>query len=108
MRTMVYATLAAATLFIAMLALKWHWLGWVFLVLVPLWCIAIYDSIQQEHSLRRNFPLIGRGRWLMELRNGPQNLDTRLSEISLGVQAALSSAVCLKYTASGVRRPIPV
>ena len=67
MRTMVYATLAAATLFIAMLALKWHWLGWVFLVLVPLWCIAIYDSIQQEHSLRRNFPLIGRGRWLMEL-----------------------------------------
>jgi glutamate synthase domain-containing protein 2 len=67
MRTMVYATLAAVTLFIAMLALKWHWLGWVFLVLVPLWCIAIYDSIQQEHSLRRNFPLIGRGRWLMEL-----------------------------------------
>ncbi|MCB1694039.1 MAG: FMN-binding glutamate synthase family protein, partial [Pseudomonadales bacterium] len=33
----------------------------------PLWLVAIFDSAQSEHSLRRNYPLIGRGRWLAEL-----------------------------------------
>lgn len=36
------------------------------LVAVPLTAIGCYDMVQTKHSLRRNFPLLGRGRWLME------------------------------------------
>ena len=37
-------------------------------------------------------------------RNGPGKLDTAISEISTGFQAAKSGESWLKYTASGVRR----
>ena len=40
----------------------------------------------------------------MVIRNGPRILDTALSGIRLGFQAAHSGATCWKYTASGVRR----
>ena len=40
---------------------------WVSLLIVaPLIAIGCYDMLQTKHSLRRNFPLIGRGRWFME------------------------------------------
>ncbi|WOJ93964.1 FMN-binding glutamate synthase family protein [Congregibacter variabilis] len=42
-------------------------LSWLFFLLVLIsFCIGIYDMQQTEHSIRRNFPLIGRGRWLLE------------------------------------------
>ena len=28
--------------------------------------VGVYDMVQTEHSIRRNFPLVGRGRWFME------------------------------------------
>ena len=40
----------------------------------------------------------------LTLRNGPTNLDSAVSEIFLGFQAANSVAAWPKYTASGVRR----
>ena len=39
-----------------------------------------------------------------ELRSGPRIVDSVLSEISTGFQAAVFTATCSKYTASGVRR----
>ncbi len=39
---------------------------WLVLLLVPVWLLALQDSIQEEHTLRRNFPLLGRARWLAE------------------------------------------
>ena len=40
-----------------------------------------------------------------EWRNGPRKLDSVLSEIFLGIQAANSEVAGSKYTTSGVRRP---
>ncbi len=37
-------------------------------------------------------------------RNGPMKLDSAVSEIFIGFQAASLAAACSKYTASGVRR----
>lgn len=44
-----------------------HLLAWLFflLILVSL-AIGLYDMQQTEHSIRRNFPVLGRGRWFME------------------------------------------
>ena len=39
-----------------------------------------------------------------ETRSGPRIVDSVLSEISTGFQAAVFTATCSKYTASGVRR----
>ncbi len=44
----------------------------------------------------------------LDHRSGPQILDTGLSEISMGSQAATFAASRPKYTASGVRRCIDV
>ena len=37
-------------------------------------------------------------------RSGPRIVDSVLSEISTGFQAAVFTVTCSKYTASGVRR----
>jgi glutamate synthase domain-containing protein 2 len=42
----------------------WVWL--LFLVILSSFLVGVYDMQQAQHSLRRNFPLVGRGRWLME------------------------------------------
>lgn len=39
---------------------------WVLIVTVLILLIALYDSAQTSHALMRNFPVIGRFRWLME------------------------------------------
>jgi len=40
---------------------------WSFIILGPLIGIGIQDSLQKHHAIRRNFPLIGRLRYLLEM-----------------------------------------
>ena len=44
----------------------WHPARWTLFLWVPLLGIALYDAVQRRHSLRRNYPLIARVRWLFE------------------------------------------
>jgi glutamate synthase domain-containing protein 2 len=46
----------------------WFWppAYWAAVLIVPLVALGSYDLLQTRHSIRRNFPLFGRGRWLME------------------------------------------
>jgi len=44
----------------------WPAVLWILLVISPFVALGIYDMFQTRHSIRRNFPLFGRGRWLME------------------------------------------
>jgi glutamate synthase domain-containing protein 2 len=39
---------------------------WGFAVLVPLFLLGLADICQTKHSIRRNFPVIGHGRYLLE------------------------------------------
>lgn len=48
------------------LALWWAPARWSLLIWTPLLLVALYDVIQSYHSLRRNYPLIARIRWLFE------------------------------------------
>ncbi|MCH9812335.1 MAG: FMN-binding glutamate synthase family protein [Epsilonproteobacteria bacterium] len=43
----------------------------LFFLFLPLIAIGIYDTIQTKHTLRRNFPLFGRLRWLLEALRPP-------------------------------------
>lgn len=44
----------------------WQPFLWVFIVLIPLILVGIYDMYQTSHAIMRTFPLVGRGRYWME------------------------------------------
>ena len=45
----------------------WPAVIWALLLIVPLILVGSYDMIQHKHALWRTFPVIGRGRWFMNL-----------------------------------------
>jgi glutamate synthase domain-containing protein 2 len=49
-----------------LLSLKWPNIIWFSLLLMPISFIGLYDMYQTKHALWRNFPFVGRGRWVME------------------------------------------
>lgn len=49
-----------------LLSFKWPTLIWLSVLLIPVSLIGLYDMNQTKHALRRNFPFVGRGRWIME------------------------------------------
>ncbi len=44
----------------------WPSFWWGFLILAPLLLLGWYDMLQSRHAIMRNFPILGRGRYLME------------------------------------------
>lgn len=50
----------------AVAAAVWSKLWWLFAIWLPVLVMGWRDATQSRHSLRRNFPFVGRGRWLME------------------------------------------
>lgn len=47
-------------------SLLWPIIIWSYLIILPAILMGIYDMLQTKHSIKRNFPLFGRGRWFME------------------------------------------
>lgn len=66
MRYGLLAGIALLTLFAIVLSIWWPGWLWLLIVLVPLLAIGAFDRNQSRHSLRRNFPLFARFRWLFE------------------------------------------
>ncbi|MGL1832010.1 FMN-binding glutamate synthase family protein [Rhodocyclaceae bacterium SMB388] len=50
----------------ALVAVFWTPVLWLLALILPLIGIGLHDTFQSHHSLRRNYPLFGRGRWFME------------------------------------------
>ncbi len=50
------------------IVLQWLWAPaiWLLLLIVPLIMLGLLDMYQTKHALIRNYPLFGRGRWVME------------------------------------------
>ena len=58
---------------IGVVALVWQPILWSLLLVLPLLALGLYDYWQPHHAIRRNFPLVGRARYLAEaLRPGVQ------------------------------------
>ena len=57
---------ALCVLAILFLAFFWAPVLWLFVLVVPAILVGVYDMQQTTHTLWRNFPLIGRGRWVLE------------------------------------------
>ena len=66
MRSTFIKTLTVTLLAVAITTLYWPPILWVLLVISPFAAMGLHDLLQTRHSIRRNFPLFGRGRWIME------------------------------------------
>ncbi len=44
----------------------WTPAWWALAAVVPVILVGLYDMLQSEHTIMRNFPILGRGRFLME------------------------------------------
>ncbi len=51
---------------ILVLSVYWQPILWSFVLLLPLMAMGFYDYFQKAHTIRRNFPLIGRMRYVLE------------------------------------------
>lgn len=49
-----------------MLGVFWHQFLWALMLVVPIVVLGIYDICQSHHSVRRNYPVIGHMRWILE------------------------------------------
>lgn len=56
----------ALTILLLLLPASFSWLRWGLVITIPLLGIAAWDIIQKRHTLRRNYPLLARARWLFE------------------------------------------
>ena len=52
---------------VALLAQWWPALSWSLIFFVPLFLLGVYDSLQSRHTVLRNFPIVGHGRYWMEV-----------------------------------------
>jgi len=67
MRKAFIAIAVTLTAIIALLALRWPAALWAYLPLGPLIGLGVADMLQTQQTVRRNFPVIGHGRYLMEM-----------------------------------------
>jgi len=60
--------LIAVVLFVAVYGVYQVWTSiiWVLVLLIPLFLMGIFDIFQKKHAIRRNYPLIGRLRYVLE------------------------------------------
>ncbi len=62
-----FAISAVILSLVAMASLFWPPMAWSLVVLLPLFLLGLRDSLQRGHTVLRNFPLIGHGRYFMEM-----------------------------------------
>lgn len=61
-----YAASAFLIISIALIAILWWPILFSLIVVAPLLAMGFYDALQKNHAIRRNFPLLGRMRYLLE------------------------------------------
>ena len=61
-----YGISAALFALVALIWLVWPPVLWSLVVLVPLFLLGLRDALQTKHTILRNFPVIGHGRYAVE------------------------------------------
>jgi glutamate synthase domain-containing protein 2 len=67
MRRIFLGASIAVLAIIALLSLRWPGALWSLVVVAPIIILGTIDVMQRHHAVRRNFPVVGHGRYLMEM-----------------------------------------
>lgn len=79
---------------IGLIALVWTPVLWVLVVVGPVLALGVYDTLQHEHTILRNFPLIGHFRYLLEkVRPEIQQYFIELSTDAYPIEREMRSLV---------------
>jgi len=65
-RNWFYGISAALFALVALVWLVWPPVLWSLVVLLPLFALGVRDALQNKHTVLRNFPIIGHGRYMVE------------------------------------------
>jgi glutamate synthase domain-containing protein 2 len=65
-RPLFIALSVSITALLLIISLFWKPVLWLFLIVLPLILMGIFDLIQKKHAIRRNFPVVGRLRYFLE------------------------------------------
>jgi len=65
-KTFIIFSILAPTIIILLSIYTHHDFSWLLILVVPMVLIGYYDMFQKKHSILRNFPLVGRLRFLLE------------------------------------------
>lgn len=66
MQRRIFLILIAIILVIAFHSMIWSQFAWLYLIVVPLGLLGIFDITQKKHTVTRNFPIIGHLRFILE------------------------------------------
>ncbi|MCB0343637.1 MAG: FMN-binding glutamate synthase family protein [Bdellovibrionales bacterium] len=66
MRKVFVVSSAAVLIFILAVSVFWTPILWTLLVVIPLISVGVSDMLQTQQTIKRNYPLVGRGRYIME------------------------------------------
>ena len=66
-----YAT--ASLLFVGVISRFWLPALWILIFIALIFLLGLYDILQTQHTIWRNFPVIGHGRWIMETLRPPMH-----------------------------------
>ena len=61
-----YGISIAVLVLIGLLALRWPGALWSLVIVGPIIAIGLHDALQTRHTILRNFPVVGHGRYLLE------------------------------------------
>ena len=65
-RQFIILSLVALASTAAIAHFAWPPFWWALVAVVPLVLLGLFDMVQTGHTIVRNFPIVGRGRYLME------------------------------------------
>ncbi|WP_236977842.1 FMN-binding glutamate synthase family protein [Membranihabitans maritimus] len=62
----VFFSVSSLLIVFAIYYFVWPPVIWAYLILIPVVFVGYYDMFQSKHAIMRNFPILGRGRYLFE------------------------------------------
>jgi glutamate synthase domain-containing protein 2 len=65
-RNFIIASICTVVVFAVLALFVWSGFWWILVFLLLVIALGIFDLVQTKHTLWRNFPLLGRLRWIME------------------------------------------
>lgn len=66
MRVFILSSLTLMVLVSGLASVFLNFTWWLTACVLLVWLVAIHDAFQSQHSIMRNFPFVGRARWLIE------------------------------------------
>lgn len=106
MRKQFLMSVLLVTLLIALVSLAYPPFSWLFMIFIPAFVLGFYDYFQPNHAVRRNYPFVGRFRYLFETIR-PELYQYFVESDTEGVPFSRDKRSLVYQRAKGVRDTVP-